>query len=212
MGGRGRLRVVGMVGCALLALTGCRSSSGRGGSGGGGVGTPLPISTLSAAKFHAIGVAVSAPVVTSLESAAQTLNTQPATVQSYFRDVCQHATLITLPGLIAFPSQVPAYEFIFDQVQQNCPSATPDFLDHQRGNVATSVVHSQAFLDQLTGTSSSRVNRFCDGLEQSKDIDSELISAAAEKVGVSETGGKLLEFGVDLMITNCVDLLERISG
>jgi hypothetical protein len=212
-----RLCALGTVVCAtsLLALGGCSSSRDAGGGRGGAGGTGLPIGTLDAAKFHAIGVAAGAPALPSAESVPQVLHVDTEVAKTYFQDVCRRATLITLPGLIAYPNQVPAYEFIFAQVQQqpqSCPGATTEFLDHQRGNVATSMVSSQAFLDRLNGTSSSRVTGFCDGLEKTQQIDSTLISAAADKLGVDETGAKLLEFGVELLVKNCAQLLDRVTG
>jgi hypothetical protein len=204
--------------CAIVlsATSACSSSAGSGGSGGGGGGggypTFHPVRNLTAAEFHAIGVAAQAPPLANGETPAQRLGVDADAVNGYATQLCDGRPALVLPTLSAFSNQVPAYEAIFTAVRDNCSGAAETALARQRGYVASSITRSQEFIDRLTHTPSSSVTSFCDRLDRSEDINSTVISTAAEKLGAGDTEVKLLEFGVKLLINNCTDLLGRVTG
>ena len=191
-----------------LTLTGCGDEN-AGGDSSGGIATPLPISTMTAADFHAIGVAAGARPLPAGTPLAPALAASEDALDDFLAEACTGSAPLLMPTLYAYASQVPAYEALFDLLAQQCePSEL--MLDRLRGRVATSIVSSQRFLDKLARVSSTAT--FCGDLDDYSIISSVVIGLAARKLRLSDTDEALVEFGVDLLVKDCPYLLSRVAG
>lgn len=169
--------------------------------------TPVFISTMTESDFHAIGVAARAPAIASGTALAPAMHAEEASLQTYISTACGGTKPLLLPSLTAFPSEVPAYEALFENLAAQCELTTTQ-LDRLRGGVAASISSNQELLGSLPGESTSQ---FCTQLDEAGPLTSFIISAAATKLHLDESESKLLEIGVELMVKGCPQLLPRVT-
>ena len=191
---------------ATLLLAGCDSSSDDTHTSSQ---TTVLISTMTEDDFHAIGVAAMAPAIANGAPLAPAMHADEGNLQTYISTACGGTKPLLLPSLAVFPTEVPAYEALFENLAAQCDLTTTQ-LDRLRGGVAASIASNQELLAKLSGTSSA--TQFCTQLEDAGPLTSFVIGAAAAKLHLDETESKVLEIGVDLMVKGCPELLPRVTG
>ena len=190
----------------LLLVAGCESA---GNDTQTSPRTPGFLSTMTEGDFHAIGVAAGAPAIASGTALAPAMHADEASLQTYISTACGGTKPILLPSLTAFPSEVPAYEALFENLAAQCELTTTQ-LDRLRGGVAASIASNQELLGKLPSGSST--SQFCTQLDEAGPLTSFVISAAAAKLHLDETESKILEIGVELMVNGCPELLTRVTS
>jgi hypothetical protein len=126
----------------------------------------------------------------------------------YFESLCSRNPNALGLGMFTYPSQAAAFEQLFMDVAQNCPTPA-DGLDRARGQVAWRMAKTQLAVTELEPDAGSK---FCDQLQATDDITPTVVAEAVGALKLVKGSAKeFVKFGVSLLILNCHQVLDDIG-
>lgn len=168
-------------------------------------GFETPTGPLTRRELHEIGLAAGFEGLAPGVSAAEALGIDQTQVDAYASTLCAGANPIS-PDLFIYPTDVPAFEAIFDDVAAQCPG-NKRLLKVERGEIADLMESSNNLIEALDPTP-RETDIFCDRLQEFDQITSKAIAfALARAFKLGDSSESLIENGVTLLIGSCPYLL-----